>query len=78
MANGLKRSTVVVLVAIGLSACGGGGGGQSPMPGVGASSFDLSNAVALMQLCLEAPAFFFGDAPLGPLATFRTPGCFLQ
>jgi len=54
MANPLSRLTVAVLLATSLSACGGGDSGSSAPPGPGQNSFNLSSAVALMQLCLES------------------------
>ncbi len=51
MANTLQRITVAVLLAVSLSACGGDNG---PPPAVEGSNFNLSSAVALMQLCLES------------------------
>jgi triacylglycerol lipase len=53
MTNTLKRLTAGVLGATCLAACGGNGDGSSATPG-GGSAFNLSNAVALMQLCLES------------------------
>ena len=53
MANVLRRPTVAVLLATFLSACGGGDNGTSAPP-PGQNSFNLSSAVALMQLCLES------------------------
>jgi triacylglycerol lipase len=53
MPNTLKRLTVVVLLTTALSACGGDSG-SSTTPGVEGSSFTLSTAVTLMQLCLES------------------------
>ncbi len=53
MRNGLKRLTAAALLACVLSACGESDNESSP-PGLEQSSFSLSSAVTLMQLCLES------------------------
>jgi triacylglycerol lipase len=50
----LKRLTVVVLLATALAGCGGGDNGSSAPPTLEGNSFNLSSAVALMQLCLQS------------------------
>jgi triacylglycerol lipase len=54
MQSRLKRLTVVVLLATALSGCGGGDNGSSAPPTVEETSFNLSTAVTLMQLCLQS------------------------
>lgn len=54
MKTTLERWIVTVLLAASLTACGGDGGGSSAPPSVDDSSFSLSSAVTLMQLCLES------------------------
>ena len=53
MVNALRRVTIAVLFCSYLSACGGSDNGSAP-PGLEESSFSLSTAVVLMQLCLES------------------------